>query len=642
MPTPRMDESFESSLNNINDMLSTQKESLNLLDKFFLIQSNRVAEMEEKFRQFHTLIKNEPELYTILNDTLLKSTKFQEWRKTLTPKQQEHFSLAVDADKTPGMYNIIMGTYPINAPIPLGNKEDGYATTDYIQRTQSHWLKHQLENETDVNKLNAAKQFETFIRDERVCVSKLGVLQGLLNQYLNDSKVSPKDKKQINTCLTLLTKHQDAYKEIKHHEMLIPETQSLDEVMSRFNKKYQGQAYAKYHHATENLVPLINTIGSLGGNYPHLPSNAVLLNAANVLMSRPAHALRLLKTSPIFNEALPTAYNRLASFDATKDVDTLLQGKPQRKDAAMSAILSSESVEITHPEIKDQPLSYQGAYLEKMLAEAFSSVFDRATGLFIIKHTSLSLEIYKALGLVEGANIHDLKNETLLNPQRFNAHDLETLAEKEKTNPLWHMLIMLKPVDNSFSIQDKIDACIHVIKHISAGEIKLNNSAPLDQTHLLAKYLLDLMNTPVNKTFTIEKQIERHLEVIQLIKSGQLKMDDQPMMKQVEDIAKAALAKVDAHGVYNPEITRLFVAIKKETDLSMATRAHKKIMKTLVGESPVTTDQNQSSIQKQLKGFLEGRRENVSSRGSDTDSTHDSDEEERIKPTKPPKPPKPR
>jgi len=616
---PRIDESPE--MNTIDDLLINQKEAIELLDKFFAFQTTRVSEMEEKLRVFQSSVRAEPEIYDILNAAFGKSNKFQTWLKILSPAQQDKVIIKLKKDPSTDMYMINLGS---NNPIQLGNNADGYEATDYSLRTQSNWLKNQLSTESDESKINVAEHIETFIRDERVCVSKTAILRVLLTQFLNDSRVRTKDKESINTCLAQLDKHREAYEKLNLHEILNPADQTLEAVVAGFNKKYQSLDYEKYHKSIENLLPTINEISLLGDKYPTLPPSAELIKAANILVARPEKSAHLLSMSPALSQSASTADNRLASFNGIKDVDNVLHGKlplsPQRKEAALNALLSSESLVLTYPEVTDQAIHHRSAYLENMLAEAFPTVFQKDNDIFVVVYPSLTFEIYKAVGLNVTSTI------TLLDPKKFNVNELKQLFYEDRTNPLWHMLIMIKPIDKSFTINHKIDACIEVIKHISAGELKLNNTAPLEQTRILSKYLLDLIKTPVSKTYTIEQQIKAHLEVIKLIKKGQFKIDDKLAIKQAEDVAKSALTIVDAHRVYSPEITQLFVAIKKETDLSMTTRAHKKIVKTLTGEASASLDQDKQSIQKQLKGFLEGKREITHQESSDTDSTHSDDD----------------
>ena len=624
---PRIDQSPESAFTNIDDFIRLQGEVNAILDKFYAFKSSRVSDIESLCIAFHDTVKREPELYDLLNASFVQSNKFQTWVKSLTPDLQEKVTMGLKEDPESHRYMIHLGA---NDPIQTEKSDDGFDTTDYMIRTQSHWLKNQLNTESNENKIEAAKQIEAFVRDERICVSKSAILRALLTQYLYESHVDTKDKATINACFALLDKHKEAYQNLNLHNILNPASQTLDEVILGFSTKYQSSAYVAYHQAIENLIPVISKVIALGDKYPSLPSSAVIMNAASAITTRPeqcAHSLNKL-AGLIEPSTLSTADNRLATFNGFKEVNELLYGKKlgstQRKEAALCAILSSESLKLDYPDTTDQAIHHRSAYLETLLTEAFPTVFKKNNGLFEVHHTN-SFAIYKALGLMEDLNTSIIRNSTPLNPTKFNVSELNTLHEGDKSNPLWPMLLMIKPVDNRFTIKDKIDGYIKVIQLISGGQLKLNNTPPLEQTRILAKELLDLVNTPINKSFTIEQQIQAHLEVIQLIKKTQLQIDDKPAIKQAEEIAKSALEAVDRHGVYSPRITQLFTDIKKETDPSLLSRATHKIAKTVTGENSALLAQDQQSVQRQLRMFLEGKRESTKTpSSSDTDSM-DSD-----------------
>lgn len=179
-------------------------------------------------------------------------------------------------------------------------------------------------------------------------------------------------------------------------------------------------------------------------------------------------------------------------------------------------------------------------------------------------------------------------------PSRFNASFLKELALEEKNNPLWHILLMLKPVDQSFTMEDKINAYIQVMKHISAGAVPLNNSSALDQTQMIIKDLLDLVETPVSETYSPIQQIEAYHQIMQLIKNNQLKINNAPKAVQLETIAEKILTIAKQHHLDDHEA----VALLKRIQTSIQTS----IVGQFIKNKP-------DSIQNQYKSHLQSLRD---------------------------------
>ncbi len=634
----RIDESPEQSFSLIKDILTIQNEVYELLDKNYLLQTSRVADIEKQFRLLQSIIRIAPELYEIVDMAFNQSKKFQTWYMSLDPQHQKGLQLERIENSIKDVFMIHIGQIiGSNTPILLGDNQDGFKAHEYIERTHSRWFIDYKKNENDADRIQIAKYIETFIRNELITIHKIETLNALLAQFLTNNNVSSDDKKNIRELVSLLNKHQENYKQLNLHLILQPHTQTLEEVIARFCDKYQSDAYLKFHKSAENLVSWVHDIAILGDKYKYIASHDEIINAAQVMTHSTLSNLRLLeniqnniehefeeelnKELLDINNVLITANNRRASMDAAYQVDMLLsntsRSSEQREQAALRGLLAFDTLKLNDLNPNEQ-IHYRSTYLENLLTEAFPTIFTKNNGLFQCTHPNYAFDAYNAFGIASSGAPFLIKNAALLNPHQFNATQLSKLGERYKATPLWFIMIMIKPIDETFTIKNKIDAYIKVIHLIDDDQIKLNDKSPLHQTQYLANALLELIKSPINDTYTIEERLDAHLQVIQLIKNNQLMLNETHKNNQIEAVAQSALNTAVERGAYSPTITKYFVAIKKEIDPTLLNKIQQKIANALTINK---ADLNKPSVKKQLKQFLEGELEKNKNHESDTDST---------------------
>ena len=563
MPAPKID----GSASYLEDVLKVNAEISGLLDKFHLFHSSRVDAIAKQLAQLNALIHAEPALFDIANAAIGQSPKYQAWLKLLSHNQKERVAL-------------------------------GLPNHSYGNNTESNWL-NQFTTNNDETQRKTAEQIEAFIREEVGCFKKTDISRALLAQYLNATNVGKKDKETIHAYFTLLQKHQAAYAQLKLHEILKPSNQTLEQVKSRLNEKYQSNDYIKYHQSMEDLIPVIREIKQLGGKYPNLPSKDDITTATNLVLARPIEAAAT--AALVSQELKDTATNRLASFRAAISIDvTLANLTPvQRKAVALQLILSP----IYSAADTSEAVHERNTWLVHLLSEAFPNMFTRKDGVLIVTgaYTEKGGAIYAALGLI--------KMFDMLDPKKFNP--LNTTEDPQ--NPLWPMLKIIKPVDNpSYTIADKIKGYIEIIKLINSGQLKLNITPPSEQTKLLAENLLKLINQPVDEHFTIEDKTAAHLEIITLIKDHKFKINNKPPLEQAREIAASTVGAVyEASGRTNEtsQILRVHLSdIYKAIESSIIVKAMKWIKQAIMekGDRSKLPEESKTT-QRRLRELISGR-----------------------------------
>lgn len=230
----KIDNSPELSFESINILITYQNKILKDCNQFYLDKEVQFNTVLDHFNVINSALLAEPEMYHLLEAGLNQSDVFKKWFATLSEKKQEKIVVRFYSDN-----NVQY--------VQLGNKEKikfgEFGTETYNERVRSHWLNNIVTNNQNQDEVNTAQQLEKFIRDERICATKIAVLRVLIEPYLNNHKLKPNDKKAVSDFLQLLNEYQEAYKKLNLHELFNPDNQSVEEVLQRFIEKYSSKVY---------------------------------------------------------------------------------------------------------------------------------------------------------------------------------------------------------------------------------------------------------------------------------------------------------------------------------------------------------------------------------------------------------------
>ncbi len=189
--------------------------------------------------------------------------------------------------------------------------------------------------------------------------------------------------------------------------------------------------------------------------------------------------------------------------NAALDVEKLLPSLDYRNKRRKEAIRLISTLDLLLPllpgkQLSDDEKSYRCSFLEKLLTEGFLRIFYISDeGQFNIRGRGvLPIVDYVTDALHFG---HDTNEQPpRIHPELFDVEQLKKLygdrsytSSRNDHNPLWLLLIMIKPIDEQFTLINKIDAYRDVIDLIKKGKFSLGTSFKINQISTLIKQLGD-------------------------------------------------------------------------------------------------------------------------------------------------------
>ena len=551
----------------LNKLIKIQKTIHDALEKPVLLTSSRTKVVTDQLVDLRDLLLENNELCGIASSVFGPNSAFDTWVSAQAPEKQEKYRVTYDES----LVRMQIGKRGVDVNLD----QTSYRSETYANKSKSLWLKHQETH--NQQQLLVANTIEQFILSERICLSNALASRVVLTEFLNNALVSPGDKNTINLFLTLVEKQRTAYNALNLHDLLNPADQSLETVISSLSEQYQSLAYTEYQHVLEALCVYGPQVEALNKKYPQLQH--AKLDYTEPLLQRPMSYYKSLSTlnelmvgaglnTSAVSHAMSTAKEREAVLNATLAVDALLSGQApkstQRQEAARRQIAASErSIDVSAypkgPDQANQILNHRSTTLDILIIEGFPN----------LKPTEeKALMIRKALG------------GDLINPSLFDPNELNALYAQDN-NPVWPLLKMIKPVDISFTLQNKIQAYLEVIKLTKENKLTFSDTPSLDQARLLAKDLLDL----------VEQRIASHPEE------------------------------------YNPKLIAKMLAINTSIESRTLTKVGKKIAQSFSSQDRSTMPDEEKTVQRQYREFLTGV-VHAKQAASQDESTHEVDLEQ--------------
>lgn len=401
---------------------------------------------------------------------------------------------------------------------PILPSELEFKAQNFKDKVKSGWLKTQESSGQSEAYTQVARLVEEFILQERVNISIAATSNSIFFDLLHDNKVSEKDKSDIQAYLDIVAEQRANYDNLRLHELLMPPNKPLNEMVTRISQVYQSADYKKYQDTLEDIMPHLVRVQAITAKYAQPQLSSVLMQQMSVSASYP----RIFKaldsaikqtdlSAALVTEALQTAQKRKASVDAIYDFNQVMSTVIAGKE--QTAILNHLILK-SPPALSREATSIhqRGVFLEHMLTKGFPDVFESLDRGIKVNGKQVNL-IYAALGGKPASG-------ESLNPYKFDAEKLSNLGK----NPVWSVLKAIKPVDETFTLVDKANAYHTLITMAKSGELKISNQGVMLQANEIAQRLLDMVNERI-KTNRHEATPALQSVMVQIydtIRTGQL------------------------------------------------------------------------------------------------------------------------
>jgi len=540
----------------INAVSAAQKEVQKLLKATSSVtnlnySSTTLRSVLQEFKNIMPLVKSDYQVYALFETAFGPGSNLEKWVKEKLPKD-ESYGLAMSN---------MMPANDLHAK--LANAGNMAYTSDYYKdRVKSQWLKNTLGNDSYGPESQAvAGLVEDFIRNERELTSMSASARVVFNDVLMDLKDQDtltnltnradvkKDIQTITNYLNQLDVRREDYDNLELHKLLIPNQQTMPDAIHKLCEKYQSQEYGAYQKKLNELSPSIIQIRKIleKSGRPHVAHDKILGKQQFMSTSYTSTFTKLHKALEAANKlnlieevdhARDTAEQRLASAFATIKFDTLLRGLDDKSDKTVASVTgvkvpglsgtggkSGQQLAVLGGLIFDNKSSppttsteqlATGIYLEKLLCVAFPTVFKKTEGdSFQVNENPRA--IYAAIGGKPKPGEH-------LDPQKF---DVDLLTKLE-TQPLGTLLKAIKPIDETFTLLDKVNAYQEVMQLTAEGKLHFNDKAASKQSYRVGEEIFKIVkDVPLTAEFTLEQKIDVYKELFEQAKKGTFKFDDQ-------------------------------------------------------------------------------------------------------------------
>ena len=346
--------------------------------------------------------------------------------------------------------------------------------------------------------------------------NELALAVPFLQRMLDSQNFPQGDKEQLNNFLNKLNplrlrlsklpldaRSLSAYyqsREYQQCQKLLAELEStyshrIKPLILKADMMNKGELKGGFHwHLDGSVEECLTVLDNLHAKHQEKINN--LISRLPVGEMTPIHSARQKRQSEYSGQQLvrkllgdvPAADKKATFFSANNSGLT-------RKSALATQLLTDFDPELPMlPESIKEDDDFKRGCLEELLISARPHAFqiDSLTGNFKVLDGRL-------------ASFLNIKNNEL-NPKNFQSPD-------DSSDPLCTLLYCLKPVDDTFTIENKIDAYIELIKCVRTGQLNLSTSADhLTQAREIAEKLLYLA--------VMNEKTERLTPVNALIKSG--------------------------------------------------------------------------------------------------------------------------
>ena len=486
---------------NLDRVIELHKEALGYLSKTYALESTRIKAMNGIFRELHQLVEDEPELFNTVQLAFGSGSAFNQWVQKLPRETQEKFKISSAKKDSkleefkkehsevyaylriknffqPASLSIHIGDHP---EIEVKNQTQiAYTDKRYLEATKSDWLRNHGDQK-------AAQSIEEFVRSDRVFLLSVMPMIIILNETL--PKLShPK----ILESLQGIEQLHKVFSTLKLNEILEPEDQSIEETLKKLNEKYQSKEFQYYQRIFDQLQKTTNEL-------PEELKKKLNTYSAPLfqrIMRYPLLFKELNKAPHENNADIISAINtaELRAAASQGFLEAINKSSSNPRGAALKGILQSENVGKTYKKSqnpKDSEDAHRSNYLKELLIIAFPDVFEKSEEY-----------VFKAKNPSDFTNPDDVKEKITNEITLTNTFGFEL-------NKDWHLI---KP--EKFDLQTNLETLDPVLYSL-LGAIK-----------------------PISQNYSLEAKVSAYRDFIKAIKDGKIRLDDQSIDKQIEDVAK--------------------------------------------------------------------------------------------------------
>lgn len=379
-----------------------------------------------------------------------------------------------------------------------------------IDKMHSRWF---YDQPPEVN--GTANQIEEFIRSEIFFLHSITPVKIILNSYLKYADTQ--DKELINQYIASLSKLESDFKALNLDQIFQPEDQSIEAVITKLCDAYQSKAFDRYQNNIQRLSSLREPILHLETKYAQkdlglntqqkielnqyispIFQRATRYSLMYIDLQReaskngiPVESIHKIQT------AFFTSETRLAITSGQEQMisQKLPNTSEQKKAAVFQALSKAEfttEASYTGEQRQKLILIQQASYIESLLCAGFPNIFSRAPSNHALQ--TKSREMYDALGI----SIDPKTQSKWIDPAQFNTEKLKSLFATSH-DPLWLVLRIIKPIDELYTLEEKIAAYYDVIEQVKAGNLQLGNQTTEEQIVDLAAQALQLIEQELSK-----------------------------------------------------------------------------------------------------------------------------------------------
>ncbi|GGI77363.1 hypothetical protein [Legionella impletisoli] len=392
---------------------------------------------------------------------------------------------------------------------------------------------HELNKKLEKTEITALHNLNEFFAKERIMIANIDKLRTILSSdevQKELHKLDPKEQQFFKQYLNQLTELIDAYQTINFHKPLANPSASTDEVVNEMESLITSKQFKDY---TARMIPLILDFPELQkmnnkkitqalNTQSYQFSDRLSFEARAVIPVQ--HIMRyqlqlneIVNTLNSFDKLIKESESieSLSSLDARMSLDSNLTplSIPSRDTLSRASTTASMALEraieiasvaniekekrdvaeLALREIASEAYKHPEVMLQKILELNLNSPNQRVNGIatkhfdvylktilstvyrdqFSLPEHSEELEvnsenkilIYEALGITNFSEPIDR-----IEPSLFKPESLDKLYTKNK-NPLWLVLKSTKPIDETFSAEDKIKTLQQLAEVYKAGKM---------------------------------------------------------------------------------------------------------------------------------------------------------------------------
>ena len=507
-----------------------------LITSWTFSSQTKTSDIKKMLDSLHDFLKNNETFSELAYLAFSEGSTYDNWVNQLIMVPKDTFRIAkIEPTDSDSRTYLKIGTHD---PLPLKLLRDSLTSESYLNTTKSHWLKRQ-EHTANASQIRIATAVEIFVQKERSSALMAYSAVLILSDLLKEIVMRIEDKEVIFNHIRLLNEQVSAYNQLNLHELFLPPEQTLESVVIKLGVCYQNTPYQKYQQSLDNLIPSATQLLKIGHAYAHFKTRLPYLTFTSAKISERSKGQYVdlqelynkgMHSNGELNKALNCAAARVANSIALNDIETQLvafaPGSTQRKREALNALSLFDSFPLNGSlpliGMEEEQEIYRSTYLANLIIEAFPHNFYKpAYDVFEVRGRGvhpITDYVSEALHLSK----QSMEKIGILNPGAFDAtllnqlyHDRGYTTTKNDHNPLW-LFLVIKPINQDFSLLQKIEAYKNVMHMILEGAYKSSAAAHVKVYDLMMQLKNVVLEIKETQPRMITKEVINKLNALEL------------------------------------------------------------------------------------------------------------------------------